>query len=210
MTPLDVNAPCRTCGADGPFGKDSNTRLGRRYYCKPCDRRKTNKWRSANTSTARKSTRESMRKQRLLYPECVQASYTKWNTTKGQLYRINNREKLRKIANTWRKANPERIKELRLIRRAANYAQWRERERVWENNRRARKINARGQSTKNQITARIEFFGGLCAYCKAPFAHLDHVISLSRGGTGWPANLRPACAKCNLSKHTHVWKRVLL
>lgn len=62
--------------------------------------------------------------------------------------------------------------------------------------------NARGSATAEQITYRVAFFGGVCAYCRSkPYEHLDHAIPISRGGTNWPANLRPACANCNLSKH---------
>lgn len=45
----------------------------------------------------------------------------------------------------------------------------------------------------------------LCRYCRAdglvtPAAILDHVISLSLGGTNDPANLAPACRQCNDAK----------
>lgn len=68
--------------------------------------------------------------------------------------------------------------------------------------RRARLAGAAGHATAEQIAARVAFYGGRCAYCvDGLFEHVDHVIPLSRGGTGWPANLRPACKPCNLSKH---------
>lgn len=67
--------------------------------------------------------------------------------------------------------------------------------------RRSLEVGAPGHATAEQIQARIDFYGGLCAYCrKRPFEHLDHVIPLSRGGSNWPANLRPACRWCNISK----------
>jgi hypothetical protein len=62
---------------------------------------------------------------------------------------------------------------------------------------------ALGWSTAKQDQARFDFYGGLCAYCGRDLAHgfhWDHVIPLIRGGTNWPANLRPACPKCNASK----------
>jgi 5-methylcytosine-specific restriction endonuclease McrA len=37
------------------------------------------------------------------------------------------------------------------------------------------------------------------------------VIPLSKGGTGWPANLVPACKSCNLSKAMkNVWEWLAL
>jgi len=32
------------------------------------------------------------------------------------------------------------------------------------------------------------------------FPNVDHVIQLSRGGSNWPTNLRPACSACNTQK----------
>lgn len=60
---------------------------------------------------------------------------------------------------------------------------------------------APGVATLEQVRARVAFYGGVCAYCGDEYEHIDHVIPLSRGGSNWPANLRPACAFCNLSKH---------
>lgn len=42
--------------------------------------------------------------------------------------------------------------------------------------------------------------GHRCRYCGAPATHVDHVDPRKRGGDDDPANLRAACAQCNLSK----------
>lgn len=76
--------------------------------------------------------------------------------------------------------------------------------------RRSRLRGAPGFCTIEQAQARVDYFGGLCSYChEAPFEHLDHAIPVSRGGTSWPSNLRPACSQCNLSKWTKTWKEFL-
>jgi len=54
------------------------------------------------------------------------------------------------------------------------------------------------------MTARWNYFGGRCWMCFAVAREFDHVIPLSRGGTNWPSNLRPACAPCNLKKWAHL------
>lgn len=70
-----------------------------------------------------------------------------------------------------------------------------------------RKANAVGFCTKEQLEARIQYYGGHCAYCRGPFEHIDHCIPLSKGGSAWPANLVPSCASCNLSKKDkNVWE----
>lgn len=76
--------------------------------------------------------------------------------------------------------------------------------------RRGHKRNASGHCTAEQLKGRIAFFGGCCAYCKSPYAHIDHAIPLSRGGSQWPANLRPSCAPCNLAKHARTWREITL
>lgn len=80
---------------------------------------------------------------------------------------------------------------------------------------RSRLRKASGDATDTQVKARIEFFGGVCSYCGGPYEHLDHAIALSRGGTNWPANIRPACQHCNQSKGARSafefirWRRAL-
>lgn len=68
--------------------------------------------------------------------------------------------------------------------------------------RRALRIGAIGSCSTEQLKARFEFYGNRCAYCGAPATDGDHVIALARGGSNWPANIRPACKSCNSSKRT--------
>jgi 5-methylcytosine-specific restriction endonuclease McrA len=42
--------------------------------------------------------------------------------------------------------------------------------------------------------------GDPCSYCGAPSEHIDHIVALSRGGSGDWDNLTAACAACNMSK----------
>ena len=83
----------------------------------------------------------------------------------------------------WRTRNPDRIRAKRL-----RY-EWSYRK-------------AHGHASASEISARVAYFGGVCSYCGDKYLHIDHAIPLSRGGTNWPANLRPACDSCNLRKHT--------
>jgi 5-methylcytosine-specific restriction endonuclease McrA len=55
--------------------------------------------------------------------------------------------------------------------------------------------------TPCMLEARASVFGHACAYCGGPHEHWDHVIPLAKGGKHCLANLRPACARCNHSKH---------
>lgn len=64
-----------------------------------------------------------------------------------------------------------------------------------------------GTATVTQVQQRFAVWGNACWMCGAPAEHIDHVIAIARGGSGWPANLRPACARCNIRKHTSAGTR---
>jgi hypothetical protein len=73
--------------------------------------------------------------------------------------------------------------------------------RITEQARRARKLAAPGTATVDQVLARFAYFGNRCVYCRTTERlTVDHVVPLSRGGSHWPANLRPACISCNSRK----------
>jgi 5-methylcytosine-specific restriction endonuclease McrA len=107
-----------------------------------------------------------------------------------------NPEKVIGAQRKWRRDNPEK-------QRAAT-ARWAKEhpvETVLKTERhRARKVNAPGVCTAEQLEARVAYYGHKCAYCGGPFEGIDHVVPLARGGSNWPANLRPACLYCNSSK----------
>lgn len=65
---------------------------------------------------------------------------------------------------------------------------------------RARKRAATGTATNKQIADRVAYYGWKCWLCAAPWREIDHVKPLSKGGWGWPSNLRPICRSCNASK----------
>ncbi len=60
------------------------------------------------------------------------------------------------------------------------------------NNHRAK---GRGRATGAQIRQRISLYEGICWVpgCGRVYQVIDHVIPLSKGGSGWPSNLRPSC-----------------
>lgn len=160
----------------------------------------------ANIERARTRSRLSARKQRARNPEkhrerareSARKSYHK------DLERA--RAKTRRLNAAYRRNSPEKVR--------IKNKRWRESNRecvnAWTRQRRTLRNGAPGCCSEKQAAARIAMYGGLCAYCSATYEQLDHVIPLSRGGTNWPANLRPACARCNRSKSDKLlseWKR---
>lgn len=114
---------------------------------------------------------------------------------------------LKQASLRWKKANPEKTR--------AQCRRYKKRRPDVVNAgiqlRRARKIDAAIQCvTAKMLHDRASVFGHVCAYCGGPHEQWDHVIPLSRGGKHCLANLRPACARCNRSKHAKrlcEWKR---
>lgn len=85
----------------------------------------------------------------------------------------------------WRKANPERVK---AQIRAQNLARY------------ARTKSAPGTASAEQVASRWDYYAGACWMCGSPATDTDHVKPLAKGGSNWPANLRPACQRCNRAK----------
>lgn len=118
--------------------------------------------------------------------------------SRAKSWRENNREVSLEASQKWKREHKEQYLE--------SHRQWiknnKEHVRAYNQMRRALKYNATIQVfTDLELEQRMSVFGFCCAYCNGPFEHIDHVIPLSKGGKHCLANLRPACAKCNLSKH---------
>ena len=107
-----------------------------------------------------------------------------------------------KNATKWAKDNPEKF--ARNCKRYKHSEKGRISDAQGSAYRRARKLGAPGFATAEQIKSRVDYYGGKCYMCGADYAHIDHVIPLSRGGSNWPDNLRPSCAPCNMHKYNKV------
>lgn len=144
----------------------------RRYYAvgREWHLSRNAEWRAANPDKHR----EAGRRWRANNAEHVRARSKKW--------RERSADRRAEVLRAWHAANPEKVKAGR----------WRRKSRLCE----APSVDFSGA----ELAGRIAYFGGRCWMCKAPYAHLDHVKPLSRGGSHMLANIRPACATCNLSK----------
>lgn len=104
-------------------------------------------------------------------------------------------ERLR-VSRQWRAANPDYFLEWARANPDKIAAKVR--------TRRARHHQASGSASAEAIEARRTYYGGRCWMCGKDADTIDHVIPLSRGGSHWPANLRPACRSCNAKKGQRV------
>lgn len=132
-------------------------------------------------------------------------------------YREANREKFREQARQWAKDNPERKRATQRawLAKPENREKVRDYYRAWSKSDRGREVSAEASRRRRaaaratavasisveDIQAKVSYYGGKCWICRtAEFEHIDHVKPLSKGGAHVLANLRPACAPCNLSK----------
>lgn len=135
---------------------------------------------------------------------------------------MRNAEQAREYDKEYRKKNPDRLRakeEKRPVRQRNDYYQkhrdelteaarkWKKEHpaerRAHDARRRAAEYSADGwqYTTHTLVAMRWKMWGDKCWMCGAPATCTDHVIPLSKGGSHWPSNLRPACTACNCSKH---------
>lgn len=182
-------------------------------------------WRKANPEKAKERGRrnyQNNREQRRAYGRIQYERDKEVVKARSERWRLENKDKCNARGRKRRADNPERAHEYdRLVNRKRRLEQpevLREAFRKWALNnpdklkhkgrvRRAREAGAMGACTIEQLKARVAFFGNCCAYCEGLFEEVDHTIALSRGGSNWPANLRPACKLCNVRKHAHSWRK---
>lgn len=133
---------------------------------------------------------------------CMRARVAKCWAENGEKYRESvlrwqraNPDKRREHVRRWKKAHPDKVRALK-------------------HRRRAREAGAfTVPHSHDDLLDYWRFIGvdpDKCWYCAldgrdVSMEHIDHLKPLSAGGSETPWNKRPACAKCNLSKHARVF-----
>lgn len=163
--------------------RQQNREAARRWREKPENRAKEaaklKAWREANLERAKANDRRKSRYK----AERIRAGLQEpWRPNEEQKQR--HRERTRE----WIKANPDRVREHALRRRA-----------------RVKGNDATGLSRADWKRI-VDHFEGKCAYCSKPTARLEreHVKPLHRGGRHDVSNIVPACRKCNSSKRERL------
>lgn len=137
---------------------------------------------------------------------------------KSQYTKAGYQSHCKSCVNEWAKANREKTAARRVIYKAENAKLIAAQTRAWRDqnpekvsaqhiNRRARKLQAEGTHTGDDIKHILESQRGLCANCPSKLFksgakkyHIDHIQPLSKGGSNWPSNLQLLCPTCNLRK----------
>lgn len=171
---------CRECNVDKElteFPKERAAKLGRRSTCSECRR-----------AYHRQNSKLYYRKHRA------------YKIAKAMAYEQKNIEKVRAQRKARQMLDSNREKE-RLRSRLRRQDRSGRAYRAYLSRRyQARKYAAVGHTTRQQLQWRWEYYGGKCWLCVDRATETDHVIPLSKGGSNWPANLKPICKPCNVRK----------
>jgi 5-methylcytosine-specific restriction endonuclease McrA len=220
---------CSTCRAEKlleDFNKYKSSKDGRQPRCRECQSSKRIAWYAANREREIEKSKQWNRDNAERYA----ANSARWREENRERYlktrrvrykkhaqgivarkmelRAANPDKFRAHEKAWRAANPDKIRakhvrELQGNPRLSHERYWRDPEfaRAKSARRKAmRRAVTVGVITPESLKARIAYYGGKCWMCGADYEHLDHVKPISKGGAHMLANIRPACAPCNLLK----------
>lgn len=208
-TPLRI---CSKCKQSFPltaeyWHKDGCNKTGFCYACKECAKQRARDWGRDNAEYASQKHKE-------YYAENKERVHKPYSERNAERIAANKRD--------WRKRNPDKVKKhksesQKRNRPAANerikrhYEKYPERRKAQTMIRIARKKNAPGKYTGQDINRMHEQQEGMCFYCGIRIyphipkdMHVDHVIPLTKGGTNYPDNLVLACQHCNQSKNNHL------
>lgn len=182
--PLPLIRQCTRCKGEFPatleyFGKSKGGKGGLTAYCRDCikDKRRTDWKRDGN------AVYEYSKQYRLSHPE--------WTKQAKKRHYEKHRDQVIEKSRQYRQNNPDYWRRTPPKEAAKSAA------------RKARKCNAPGTYTAEDVLIKLENQRGRCFYCHKLLNgvyQVDHYIPLSKGGSNWPSNLVIACSKCNRTK----------
>lgn len=180
-------ARCKQCKAD----KDAVWRGRNPNYVSPCliDKEYHRNWRENNPDKAREAQRRYKETHKEELREKARARNEKKRSADRDAWNAKRRE--------YTKKHPEAIA-------------------VMHSRRRARKMAAEGDHTKEEAAALLEAQSWVCAnaYCKADLhktrKDLDHKTPLARGGGNGVSNLQWLCSGCNRRKHNKTMEEFIV
>lgn len=186
---------CTKCGVVKPTSEyPSDGRGGLSRRCKSCNREAAAAWASLNRERKRANDRDYYARNKAKWPA--------WQETRDR-DPDGYRARARARATRYYASDKGRHQKRSYFER--NRDKWRQ----YKHARRALELAAVGSADAVAILARWTYYGGRCWICGAEATSIDHVIALAAGGTGWPANLRPACKPCNSGKGARGWREVV-
>lgn len=180
---------CRETKDLSGFYRERRNKDGLSYICKACHRESVRRSREKSPDYREKD-RVRSRAYMAAHPDVAARAQERYRS------KAENIEKL----NAWQREYTQR----NLAKKAEYYRAWRQTNpasaSAQRHRRRALLNSAPGAATPEQISGRVAMWGEKCWVCSEKYAAMDHVKPLIKGGSNWPANLRPICKSCNGSK----------
>lgn len=170
--------PCIKCGSS-----DRN----KQGACKPCKLEISRVYRAVNKEKC-DSTKAKWRAENPEYNSKYYAENSKEQIANAKKWASNNPDKAKSSKKKWVQANREKMN-------AAG--------RIYDNNRRVRKLTNGGKLSKGLAGKLFKLQQGKCACCRGPLEkyHLDHMMPIVRGGLNEDTNMQLLCPTCNRQKH---------
>ena len=171
----------------GEFPNDKNCRKGKSTRCRECAKEYLKKYYQANKEKAAAYNKERRKNKSAQ----ISATNKAWKAENKERVRRNqdryykeNKAKFRERNKQWEKDNPEKVK-------------------CYKVNYRARRRDAPGSHTGDDLKNLFLTQKGLCVACMSKLGviyHVDHIQPLSLGGSNDKYNLQLLCGSCNSSK----------
>jgi hypothetical protein len=196
---------CTKCGTEKTktdFHVDKQSKDGFKSSCKLCANALSTLWRKDN--------QEKLREQKQKYYDLNKYKLSEYKKKWYAANRIHDIELSRK----WQKENEKRVSENKKQWRLNNaerdkenhkryVSENRDKYRMYDKNRRARKIGSCGAVSVKEWEELKKKHNNKCLCCGRDDVKLtmDHVIPISKGGPNTIDNIQPLCKSCNCSKH---------
>jgi hypothetical protein len=169
---------------------------GKRKWAKYKERLQQDSERFQQRQHSQQKYREDNREQRLAYNKQYHKDHVAERSASRKRWREHNPDRVNELTRSWYAKNIEYHK-ARFKKRREEHP---EEVRLQNQRRRAQQLNAQGITTAKQIQSRFDYYGGRCWMCRIEANTIDHVKPLTKGGSNFASNLRPACKSCNSSK----------
>lgn len=193
----NITRICKDCGEEkllsGFFIYKTGRMAGKPYgTCKACRKARGATWRKENPEKALAYTRNWIERNRETHDAKKREYMREYRKSKPEVLRAwlaKNPGRKRELILAWRKRNPERQREL------------------WKQNfhkRRAQKLGSNGCISAADERYLFAKQRGRCPACRKKLGkpyHLDHIVSLSRGGANDRTNAQLLHPDCNQRKH---------
>lgn len=214
---MKVCRKCEQSKTEDGFSRSKANKDGLNGICKICDAERASAYRSDKLDRLAKEKKEYRRNNPGKEKAAKKRYYDK-NTEKVKTqiakWKLNNQNRIKEYSRKqWREnkdhmmqnnrkwvlENKDRMKWVQALWRDSN----RSRRKELEHNRRAKLRSSGGRLSKGIVEKLLVLQKGLCACCGASLAegyHLDHIVSIIKGGENCDANVQLLTPFCNLSK----------